>query len=131
LAPPRETEARTGEAAPAPSERAGARVHKATQDDSPSDRRRYRGALYRQSGKFDDAVNNVTTIVEDGVGVIRPTGQHVVAPEGDYAAPAGHSGAATPDLVVGVASGVAMIVEAVRAGRRARAKRRREHDANG
>jgi hypothetical protein len=115
---------------PTHEERAGAQVYKATQDDNPSDRRKYRGAYVRKSGKVGDALNNITTVVQEGVGVTKPTGQHVVAPRGDYVNSAAHAGPAAPDLVMGVAGGVAMAAELVRAGRRARAKRKKEHDGN-
>jgi hypothetical protein len=115
---------------PTHEERAGAQVYKATQDDNPSDRRKYRGAYVRKSGKVGDALNNITTIVQEGVGAAKPTGQHVVAPRGEYVNPTAQTGPATPDLIMGVAGGVVMAAEAVRAGRRARAKRKKERDGN-
>lgn len=106
-------------------------MHKATQDDNPTDRKKYRGAYVRQSGKVDGALRNITTIVQEGVGSPKPTGQHVAAPGGgDFVRPTAPTGAAAPDLVMGVAGSVAMAVEFVRAARRARARRKREHDGN-
>jgi hypothetical protein len=115
---------------PTHEERAGAQVHRATKDDSPSDRRRYRGALYRQAGKVDDTLTNMSTIVREGLHVTRPTGQNTVARQGPQLGPTHQTGAAVPDLVVGVTGGLAMIAEVIRAGRRARARSRKGHDGN-
>jgi hypothetical protein len=110
---------------PTHEERAGARAHKATQDDDPTDRRKYRRAYVRKSGKVGDAVNNISTMVQEGIGVTKPTGQHALEPRGDQATQAGQPGPAVPDLAMGLAAGVAVVAEGFRMARNRRRKRRR------
>jgi hypothetical protein len=128
LAPPRETEARTGDAAPAPGERAGARVYKEV-PETKSSGAKYRSESIRNFDRTTDAVKNVTTMVREGIGPLRPTGHYVSVPRGDYAAQQ-PPGALSNDPVVGAAAGIAMVAEAVRAARRARARRKRERDGS-
>jgi hypothetical protein len=112
---------------PTREERAGERVYRESSESDIKDRRSFRRGAIRKSGDAGDAANNLANIVQDGVGAMRPTGQHSATPR-EYASP-NQSGPGTPDLVVGVAAGVAMVAEAVRAAR-ARRRRRKEHDGN-
>jgi hypothetical protein len=82
----------------------------------------------QKSGDVVDSVNNLAEIVQEGVGVTRPTGQQATTPRGGYAGP-GQPGSGSPDLVVGLAAGVAMVAEAVRAARK-RARKKRERGGN-
>ena len=131
LARPSPIQPEMREAPPAPEERAGARVHNATQGDAPSDRRKYRGAFVRKSDSVADALNNVSTIVEARC---RRHAAHWATRScaaSRLCACGRSAGAALPDLVTGVATGLVAIVEVVRAVRRGRVKRTREHDGNG
>lgn len=114
---------------PTHEERAGARVYKEAQNPKESSER-YRAEAVRNFGKTGDAVKNVTTMVRDGMGSPRPTGQYTAAPRGDYYAQQ-PPGAASIDPVVGAAAGAFMVAETVRAVRRARARRKKERDGNG
>jgi hypothetical protein len=84
--------------------------------------------VIRKSGNAADATHNLSNIVQEGVGAIRPTGQHTEARSDDYARPS-QSHSAIPDLVVGVAAGFAVIAEAVRAMRE-RVRKKKEHGGN-
>lgn len=114
---------------PTHEERAGARVYKATQEPKDSGEK-YRTEAIRNFGKTSDAVKNMTTMVREGMGSPRPTGQHTTVPRGDYYAQR-PPGASSIDPVVGAAAGAFMVAETVRAVRRARAKRKKERDGNG
>jgi hypothetical protein len=129
LARQREVDGHQGTRLPTHEERPGARVYKETQEPKDSGDR-YRAEGIRNFGKTSDAVKNVTTMVREGLGSPGPTGQHTAVPRGDYYAQQ-PPGAASTDPVVGAAAGAFMVAETVRAVRRARAKRKKEHDGNG
>jgi hypothetical protein len=115
---------------PTHEERAGERTYNET-PTGVSRNEKYRRAAVRASGDIKDSVENMHSIVQAGVNPVRPTGQHVAAPHGDYHAPEASAGA-SPDPVVGAVAGAAMLAEAVRVLReRRRARRRRNQDANG
>jgi hypothetical protein len=115
---------------PTHNERAGARVYKET-PDAKSSGEKYRDEGIRNFGKTADAAKNVTTMVREGMGSPRPTGQHTAAPRGDDYYAQKPPGAASTDPVVGAAAGAFMVAETIRAVRRARARRRKERDGNG
>ena len=115
---------------PTDRERAGERTYNETPSGITRSEK-YRRAAVRSTGDIKDSVENIYSIVQAGVNPVRPTGQHVAAPRGDYYAPEA-SGGASPDPVVGAVAGAAMLAEAVRTVReRRKARRRRNPDANG
>lgn len=120
---------KTREAAPAPEIRAGERVYREI-PDRRSSQDQFRNEMVGRSDDAVDAVGNIYTIVRDGLGVTRPTGQHSAVPRGDYADP-DQSGAGSPDPVVGLIAGVAMATEAARAARTRGRKRRAKKDGDG
>jgi hypothetical protein len=112
---------------PTHEERAGERVFRELPDRKSSGDQ-YRSEAVQKSGDVNDALNNLSNIVQEGVGVTRPTGQHALPPRGGYHAP-NQPGPAAPDLVVGVAAGAAMIAEMFRAARK-RSKGRKGKSGN-
>jgi hypothetical protein len=114
---------------PTHEERAGARVVREI-PDRKSLQEQYRAESVQKSGDIVDSVDNLTTIVREGLGVGRPTGQRTAVPRGDHysqSAPA----AATPDPIVGAAVAAAMLAEAGRRARAAIARLRKKRDHSG
>jgi hypothetical protein len=110
-------------------ERAGERVFNETPSGT-SRGGRFRRTSVRAAGDVVDSIENQYSTIRAAVDPVRPTGQHIAAPHGDYYAPEAPVGASA-DPVIGAVAGAAMLAEAARVVRqRRRARRRRNQDAD-
>jgi hypothetical protein len=96
--------------------------------DRRSDRAKYRNEAVHNAGDTADAVDNVYTIVRDGLGVVRPIGQHTETPRGGYS-PQNQPSPGSSDPFVGLVAGAAMFAEAARVVRERR-KRKKARDGD-
>lgn len=119
-----EVDARTGTPEPTDVERAGYRTVN-EESDLLSDSDKYWQKAVRNSPDTADSVDNLATFINEGWS-LRPTGQHVGQPHGDYT-PASGPQHALNDVFMGVAAGLAVIARGVKLIR----DRRRQRKADG